>query len=99
MIKIRGQRVRSVRGLSGLSRNEFSKLTGISSSTIQSWEDAKAGGLTRRGAEKLSLAFVKIGILVTAEYFLSGNGVIPINTRLTKHNPDALKVIKLLIGN
>jgi HTH-type transcriptional regulator, cell division transcriptional repressor len=46
----RGVRLQTARDVAGLTRAAFSAKYKISASTLQSWEAAKAGGLTEKGA-------------------------------------------------
>lgn len=70
----RGQRVRLVRSMTMAGRKEFFQQTGISASTLQSWEDGKAGGLTAKGAKRLVAAVKKFGVVVSEQYLLNGTG-------------------------
>lgn len=71
---IRGQRVKSVRLMAGLSRHEIQTKYGLSASTIQSWEDGKVGGLTKKGAKRIVDIATKTGIVVTSDYLMDGIG-------------------------
>jgi len=73
----RGRRLRSVRMMTGLSRKAVELNHRISASTLQSWEDAKAGGLTAKGARRAVEAFRKEGIQCAVEWLLHGIGTPP----------------------
>lgn len=63
----RGIRLQTARDVAGLTRAAFSAKYKISASTLQSWEAAKAGGLTEKGAifmvEKLQDAGVSCNLI------------------------------------
>lgn len=70
----RGKRLKTARMMTGLTRDAFRQKHGISASTIQSWESAKAGGLTERGANRVLPALHKEGIACTIDWLLYGIG-------------------------
>ena len=70
----RGSRARIVRSMTASSRRDYTVEFGLSASTLQSWEDGKAGGLTKKGAKKLKEIALKKGVYVTEEYLLEGIG-------------------------
>jgi transcriptional regulator with XRE-family HTH domain len=70
----RGQRLKTARMMTGLTRNAFEEKYRISASTIQSWEAAKAGGLTERGAKRILPALHKEGVTCTTDWLLYGVG-------------------------
>lgn len=70
----RGKRLRVARMMTGLPRKGFEEKYGISASTIQSWEAAKAGGLTKRGVERVLSVLQQEGIFCTADWLLHGIG-------------------------
>lgn len=72
--KIRGERLRTLRMMAGLTRNLFGSKYNLSTSTIQSWEDGRAGGLTRRGANLVVTLFRQEGLYCTPEWLLFGIG-------------------------
>src|SRR5262245_41553838 len=73
----RGKRLKTLRKMSDLSREKMEEKYAISANTIQSWEAAKAGGLTKKGAERIINAFHTEGISCTTEWLLYGVGVPP----------------------
>lgn len=73
----RGKRLKTLRKMSDLSREKMEEKYGVSANTIQSWEAAKAGGLTRKGAERIISAFHQEGISCTIEWLLYGVGASP----------------------
>ena len=70
----RGLRVKSLRKMAGLSRLALETKHGISSNTLQSWEKAKAGGLTPKGATRFIQALQKEGVTCSSEWLLFGIG-------------------------
>ncbi len=75
--KARGKRLKFVRKLAGLSRKQLEKKYGISANTVQSWEVAKKGGLTERGAHRILAVIQKEGINCSIEWLLYGTGAPP----------------------
>lgn len=75
--KERGKRLRLARNMAGLTREELEQKYGISASTIQSWEAAKAGGLTEKGANRAISVFRQEGISCTIDWLLDGIGSPP----------------------
>jgi hypothetical protein len=73
----RGKRLKSLRMMAGLSRKKLQTKHRLSASTTQSWEDAKAGGLTRKGAQKTIKVFRQEGIRCTVDWLLYGIGLPP----------------------
>ncbi|MFT3741842.1 MAG: helix-turn-helix domain-containing protein [Gammaproteobacteria bacterium] len=77
LAKARGERLKALRLMSGFTRNGFAKKHNLSASTIQSWEAAKAGGLTERGAERMLHLLREEGICCSIEWLLFGTGSSP----------------------
>lgn len=73
----RGKRLKSLRMMTGLSRKALEEQYHISASTIQSWEDAKAGGLTEKGARRVIAVFKEEGIRCSIDWLLYGIGTPP----------------------
>jgi transcriptional regulator with XRE-family HTH domain len=73
----RGRRLKSLRKMADLSRKYLTTQYHISSSTLQSWEEGKAGGLTVKGAHKIILALRQEGVSCTTEWLLHGTGQPP----------------------
>lgn len=73
----RGKRLKSLRMMTGLSRKALEEQYSISASTIQSWEDAKAGGLTEKGAKRVITVFKREGIRCSIDWLLFGIGFPP----------------------
>lgn len=73
----RGKRLKSLRMMAGLSRKALEDKYDVSASTMQSWEDAKAGGLTEKGAKRAIEVFRQEGIRCTVDWLLYGIGLPP----------------------
>ncbi|HVV68871.1 MAG TPA: helix-turn-helix transcriptional regulator [Gammaproteobacteria bacterium] len=73
----RGERLEILRKMAGLTRKAFEDKYGISANTIQSWESAKAGGLTERGAQRIIPLLQREGIYCTIDWLLYGSGSHP----------------------
>lgn len=73
----RGRRLETLRKMTGLTRKNFEKKYNVSASTIQSWEAAKAGGLTDRGAQRVIQIFRQEQISCTLDWLLYGIGNSP----------------------
>ncbi len=71
-----GARIRLARNMVGLSRKEVEERFSISANTLQSWESDK-NTLTQKGAKRLNEVFIQLGLLCSEEWFLSGNGQMP----------------------
>jgi transcriptional regulator with XRE-family HTH domain len=73
----RGKRLKSLRMMAGLSRKALEDKYNVSASTMQSWEDAKAGGLTEKGARRAIEVFRQEGIRCAVDWLLFGIGLPP----------------------
>lgn len=73
----RSRRVQSLMEMTGLSRREFSRTTGISHSTLQHWESTSTHGLPERSAKRFIKALAVFGIECSYEWLLYGNGQYP----------------------
>jgi transcriptional regulator with XRE-family HTH domain len=73
----RGKRLKSLRMMAGLSRKALEDKYDVSASTMQSWEDAKAGGLTEKGAKRAIEVFRQEGIRCAVDWLLYGIGLPP----------------------
>ncbi len=75
--KARGKRLRTARMMIGLTRKNLEERYGISASTVQAWEAAKAGGLTERGVARILPVLHQEGISCKAEWLLYEIGAGP----------------------
>jgi transcriptional regulator with XRE-family HTH domain len=83
----RGKRLKTVRMMAGMTRKNMEQRYQISASTIQSWEAAKAGGLTERGAHRVIPILRQEGIYCTTDWLLYGIGNPPQPTHLDNRLP------------
>lgn len=74
--QLKGRRLRMLRILSGLTRQELYEKVHISPSTMNTWETARVE-LTESGAARICTAFSKVGILCAKEWLLTGDGAPP----------------------
>ncbi len=86
----RGKRLKTARMMTGLTRNRLEEEYNISASTIQSWEAAKAGGLTERGVNRILPVLHSEGIACTSDWLLYGIGTGPRPT----HTATGLSIIE-----
>lgn len=70
----RGIRLQTARDVAGLTRAAFGAKYGISASTLQSWEAAKAGGLTEKGAIFMVDKLQDAGVACNLIWLLYGIG-------------------------
>ena len=73
----RAQRCRVVRGMTNKSISVFAEKAHVNEQTIKAWENAIAGGLTEKGAEKFATTAIKFGVECTPIWLLYGLGVQP----------------------
>jgi transcriptional regulator with XRE-family HTH domain len=73
----RGKRLKSLRKMADLSRKALTIKHQISASTIQAWEEGKAGGLTTKGAQRIVNALREEGVYCTVEWLIHGQGHAP----------------------
>ena len=76
-VKERAKRLLALRAMLGLSRDELHRRYAISKATLQNWESARAGGLTKRGAQQVFKAYQAENIDFTLEWLLHGIGTGP----------------------
>lgn len=73
----RGKRLKTARLMAGLTRKNLEKKYHLSASTVQSWESAKAGGLTARGANRVIPILHQEGVFCSSKWLLYGIGNAP----------------------
>ncbi|MDF2690587.1 MAG: hypothetical protein K0S29_442 [Gammaproteobacteria bacterium] len=73
----KAERVRSVRAMAGLSRREIELQYQINENTLSGWERAIHGGLSRKGAIKLTQILHDKQILCTVDWLMHGIGIGP----------------------
>ena len=72
-----GERLRRARILAGiLTRREFEEKHGISSNTLQGWEQGK-NPLSQKGARRVVNALKKEGLICTIQWLTEGVGMPP----------------------
>lgn len=74
----RGHRLRDVRLALRLSRAALAEGCEVSASTVQSWENARFGGLTESGASILCRYFNSLGFKASLEWLFFGLGENPL---------------------
>ena len=106
--KKRASRLKSLREMTGLSRNDFHKRYGIPRGTLQNWESARFGGLTMKGAKNIIRAFTAEGINCDIDWLLYGTGSSPKftestqghrNQELKKHHASRLDEVLAILDN
>lgn len=73
----RGQRLKHVRELLGLTLHEFSERFEVGVSTVSHWEHARANGLSPKGASKVAQRAAELGLRVGRSWLLYGTGEAP----------------------
>lgn len=73
----RGKRLKSLRKMADLSRKTLAVKYQISASTLQAWEEGKAGGLTIKGAKRVIAALRAEGVYCTLDWLIHGIGKAP----------------------
>lgn len=73
----RSLRLRRLRQMSGLSRRKFAQQCGLSAATLQRWETPDLGGVSESGVRQMVDCFARLGITVTYEWVMMGQGVQP----------------------
>lgn len=70
----RGKRLKRIRQLAGLTRDELAGQAEVSKATLSYWENASLSSLSDKGAEKVIKALAKCGISCSLEWLLLGIG-------------------------
>lgn len=73
----RAQRLRMVRTMTGLSRDRIQRRYGLAKSTLQNWENAANGGLTLKGAVRMTAVFRSERIICHPNWLMHGTGAMP----------------------
>ncbi len=73
----KGERLRRVRHLANLSREEFCKDGEVNITTLISWEVGRFSGLSAKGASRVIARIAKEGVFCTPEWLLYEIGVGP----------------------
>ena len=85
----RGKRVRLVRAMTGLTIAEFASRINLSRGAVLGWENAKVGGLTEKGAEKIVNLAEEFDIACGSIWLMHGIGEPP--TFLSNPEPGMIK--------
>ena len=75
--KAKGERLKRIRHLGNLSREEFCEGSEINLATLISWEVGRFGGLSSKGAKRVIARAAKEGVFCTIEWLLYEIGVGP----------------------
>ena len=75
--KAKGERIRRIRHLANLSREDFCSDGEINITTLISWEIGRFGGLSAKGASRVIARVAKEGVFCTPEWLLYEIGVWP----------------------
>lgn len=75
----RAKRLKHIRALANVTREEFccQGKTTINIHTLSGWENARFGGLTKTGAEKIISRIEELGVICTMEWLLEGTNEPP----------------------
>lgn len=95
----RAERLKKVRNMANLSREEICSSHNLNINTYKGWEIARYGGLPIDGAEKIITRLVSEGIVCTSDWLLYGKGqgpyVLPEST--LENNQDGMKQPQAII--
>ena len=80
------QKIRSLRGYLGLSREAFSKKSGIPRETLNQWENNRRKNISEKSVQRIIAAFEQEGIFCTREWLLNDEGDSPLE-RSANHLP------------
>jgi len=75
--KAKGERLRRIRHLANLSREDFCSDGEVNLTTLISWEVGRFGGLSAKGAARVIARVAKEGVFCTPEWLLHEIGVGP----------------------
>ncbi len=87
----RAERLRRVRGLSNLSRQELCEQEGLNYNTLRGWELGRFGGLSETGAKRVSLRLLEAGVLCSSDWLLYEIGPSPEFSPAAAHTPALLE--------
>lgn len=93
--KAKGERLRRIRLLANLSREDFCTDGEITLASLISWEVGRFGGLTAKGATRVIARVAKEGVFCTSEWLLYEIGVGPEVKVDYKKNQDQEEVVEL----
>ncbi len=90
----RAERLRRVRGLSNLSRQELCEQEGLNYNTLRGWELGRFGGLSETGAKRVSLRLLEAGVLCSPDWLLYEIGPSPEFAPPATHTPAEVALIE-----
>jgi transcriptional regulator with XRE-family HTH domain len=70
------ERIKLMRSICGLTREQFEKVSGVSGNTLRAWEEG-TNNLTKKGAARLEAAFLKFNKFCPMDWLLYGTGLAP----------------------
>lgn len=86
----RAKRLKSLREMTGLSRESIRFRYNVSRGTLQNWESARFGGLTVKGANQIVRVMQAEGIQVKSDWLLYGIGEPPCVEQKSSTNSSAV---------
>ncbi len=90
----RGNRLRVIRSMLGLTRREAAKLCKVGYSTFQYWEEGRGNGVTEAGAKKILKAFSNAGLYCEFNWLRYGIGEPPQLTIYGDSQPYTARYVK-----
>lgn len=79
------ERLKSLRHLVGMNRAEASRKTGIPEITLRKWENNDLN-INQQGAARCVASYIKLGVLSTTEWILTGEGKSPYRIETSHYN-------------
>ena len=86
--RAKANRLKRVRNLANLSRNELCEDNNINLNTLIGWENARFGGLTEKGAKNIVKRLSKEGVICSISWLLYGSGLEPELARTNLQSPN-----------
>lgn len=75
--RARGERLRRLRNMANVSREELCNIDTLNTTTYKGWEIGRFGGLTISGAKEVIKRVAKEGVICSLDWLLSGQGCGP----------------------
>lgn len=92
----RGNRLKQLREMCGLTQNAIEKKYGIKAGTQTIWENARRYGLSPKSAQTILKVFNQEGVICHLDWILHGKGLPPIKRMISN---DSLRTNELLDDN
>lgn len=93
----RGERLRRLRNMANLSREELCNIDTLNITTYKGWEIGRFGGLTSSGAKEVIKRVAKEGVICSLDWLLKGQGcgpfVIANTASISDNNEDEISAI------